>query len=156
MNSQPFVCAAEGDLRLTNDGEIDNWVTGNLQVFFEGAWGQVCSGNFGPPDADVACRQLGFGAGTIAPRQLSDAELDALEKVSVFLEVAFTGLACNGTEDRLVDCDANFSGPEIDLDPDYGLSVFTFDLDRGCRNVKGDAFNLACVKEELTGSDAGA
>jgi len=52
----------EGDVRLVNETAISNWVIGRLEVFFEGSWGQVCCTAFHAPDADVACRQLGFGA----------------------------------------------------------------------------------------------
>jgi len=60
-------CAEEGDVRLLEQQSISNWQTGRLEVFFEGSWGSVCAFAFDALDADVACRQLGFGAGTREP-----------------------------------------------------------------------------------------
>eukprot|EP00892_Ulva_mutabilis_P004917 jgi/Ulvmu1/2798/UM141_0005.1 len=74
--------AEEGDLRLLEQVTIENWITGELQVFFEGSWSQVCATNFDDHDAAVACRHLGFGAGS----------------------VAVTNSGCRGCEARLLDC----------------------------------------------------
>lgn len=65
------MCAAEeGDLRLISRLDINGFATGALQVFHDGAFGAVCSNNFGPSDADVACRQLGFVGGAPLPLAL--------------------------------------------------------------------------------------
>lgn len=55
--------AEEGDVRLVRRVEVNNFVTGSLQVFCDGAWGAVCTSNFDDLDARVACRQLGFVSG---------------------------------------------------------------------------------------------
>ena len=49
-------------MRLVGMTNITNWETGNLELFFEGSWGQVCAAGFVGPDAAVACRQLGYTA----------------------------------------------------------------------------------------------
>lgn len=59
--------AEEGDLRLADRIDINGFATGALQIFHDGAFGAVCGNNFGPPDASVACRQLGFAGGTNLP-----------------------------------------------------------------------------------------
>ena len=56
------VGAEEGGLRLVGQTAVDNWEYGRLEVFLEGSWGQVCDLQFTGPDAEVACRQLGFSA----------------------------------------------------------------------------------------------
>lgn len=59
------MCSAgeEGAARLVSRVDVNGYVTGTLQVFFEGAWGAVCGSNFDDRDAMVACRQLGFSGG---------------------------------------------------------------------------------------------
>ena len=131
--------AEEGDLRLIEEAPISNWMTGRLQVFFEGSWSQVCAGLFDPADANVACRQLGYGAGTVVPQFLSDAEFAALASTPVFPEVAITGSGCNGTEQSLLDC-----GPDLD----YLGSFFN----RDCLNSGGAGLVLGCVGTPAEGT----
>ncbi|XP_038072278.1 uncharacterized protein LOC119740886 isoform X2 [Patiria miniata] len=45
------------NIRL-EDGHIRN--EGRIEVFLNGEWGTVCEDSWGLPDAQVACRQLGF------------------------------------------------------------------------------------------------
>ena len=56
-------------MRLVSRVDVNGFATGALQVFFEGAWGAVCTTNFDQTDATVACRQLGFPAGLIQPQE---------------------------------------------------------------------------------------
>ena len=132
------ICRAEeGDLRLIEEAPIANWMTGLLQVFFEGSWSQVCGGRFEVADANVACRQLGFGAGTIVPQLLSDADLVRLQSTPVFPEIAITASGCTGSEERLVDC-----SQEIDTDTrDY----FDYTFSRDCLDSTGAGLRIACV-----------
>eukprot|EP00892_Ulva_mutabilis_P005899 jgi/Ulvmu1/3681/UM017_0097.1 len=123
--------AVEGDLRLIEEEPIANWVTGRLQVFFEGSWSQVCAGNFDAADADVACRQLGFGAGTVVPQFLSEADRVTLRSTPVFPEIAITSSGCIGTEERLLDCSR-------ELDTDFFFS-------RDCLNSNGLGLVIGCV-----------
>ena len=123
------VVADEGDLRLFDEEEISNWVTGRLQVFLQGSWSQVCSGEIGAPDANVACRQLGYGAGTVVPPSLVTADRAAMRTNVVFPEVANTTSGCTGSEDRLVDCNQN------------STTIFS----RECVNSDGYGVILACV-----------
>lgn len=67
-HGQELAChAEEGDVRVVGMTNIANWETGNLELFFEGSWGQVCAAGFVGPDAAVACRQLGYTAGASIP-----------------------------------------------------------------------------------------
>ena len=52
----------EGALRLQNNrtSEEYNRISGNLEVFHDGAWGDVCSDGFGANESKVVCHQLGF------------------------------------------------------------------------------------------------
>lgn len=134
----------EGDVRLVNEKTIENWVTGRLEVFFEGSWSQVCDGDFGSADANVACRQLGFGAGTIEERFLTDDEYAELGATPVFPEVAISASGCTGTEERLIDC-----AQELDDYPTYSLYFFG----RSCFDSDGRGLHIACVRKELNGTD---
>lgn len=122
--------AEEGDLRLVDEVAVSNWQLGRLEVFFEGSWSQVCAREFDGADADVACRQLGFGAGSVGPNRVNGAP--ALEDRLVFPVVALTTPGCNGTEDSLLDCG-----------PFTGRIVRT--TDRDCFGVNNPGLTLACV-----------
>lgn len=114
--------AVEGDLRLVGQSEIRNWQMGRLEVFFEGFWRQVCAGGFDANDADVACRQLGFGSGTVAS---SLAEFQSPSAVLVSPEVALVFSGCTGTESRLLDCNLQDSSYELNCydDVNPGLQL---------------------------------
>ena len=51
-------CTSEGSLRLVG-GQIDS--QGTVQICIDGVWGTVCDDIWGTSDAQVVCRQLGFG-----------------------------------------------------------------------------------------------
>ena len=132
-----FCRAEQGDLRLVDEGPIANWLTGLLQVFFEGSWSQVCGGRFDAADVNVACRQLGLGAGTIMPQLLSDADLIRMQSTPVFPEVAITASGCTGSEERLVDC-----GQEISTSSD---EFFDNNFIRDCVYSRSAGLRIACV-----------
>ncbi len=47
-------------LRLVNTTTSGIASAGRLELFYNDQWGTVCDDNFGPNDAMVACRQLGY------------------------------------------------------------------------------------------------
>ena len=123
-------------MRLVNETSITNWQVGRLEVFFEGSWSQVCRGAFDGADADVACRQLGYGAGTVSVVPGMPASAD--EHPVVFPEVAITLPACRGMEADLLQC----GGEAIER---------LESIDRGCYNAFGQGLILACVENSVTG-----
>ena len=57
----PSLACANGDLRI-NSTNIPGGSTlaGRLEVCYNNTWGTVCSDGYGPQEAVVACRQMGF------------------------------------------------------------------------------------------------
>lgn len=64
-----FNAGEEGAVRLVDRLDVNAFATGTLQVFWEGAWGAVCTSNFNDQDAAVACRQLSFRSGVRLPNE---------------------------------------------------------------------------------------
>lgn len=127
----------EGELRLVNQSAVDNWVQGRLEVFFEGTWSQVCGFAFDAADAEVACRQLGFLAGTSLSTFAAEAPA---QDVLVFPRAAITKSGCNGSEARLVDCPV-----------DTTLNSFV-ERRGGCYGSgPGQGLYLACVADPVAG-----
>ena len=60
-----FVDSGSGALRLVaiNGQTLPTLTAGRLEVSYNGQWGTVCYDNFGPTEASIACRQLGFSLG---------------------------------------------------------------------------------------------
>ena len=85
--------ASEGDLALV-DGSVA-W-EGRVEVFRDGAWGTVCDDSWDAADAAAACRQAGYHG---AVQAVGDAHFGQGRGAIVLDDVA-----CEGTEDRLVDC----------------------------------------------------
>ena len=84
---------ADGDLRLVDGDGTDG--NGVLEIYHNNEWGIICDDFFDQPDAEVACRQLGY---------------DHAESYSTRLmgrwgrRIWLDDLLCNGTESRLSDC----------------------------------------------------
>ena len=133
--------AAEGDVRLVQQRSIANWALGHLEVVVGGSWRQVCAASFDDKEAAVACRQLGYGAGTVAPFfQVADPPgADAL----IFPDVGVSLPGCEGSEATLIECGAGEQFP-----PFFTNQQTIF----GCRDGREPGLTLACVVEE----DAGA
>ncbi|GIL73199.1 hypothetical protein Vretimale_4641 [Volvox reticuliferus] len=86
------MCGVEdGALRLANGTEV----AGRLEVLHNGGWGTVCSDNFTDVEASVACRQLGFTGGWVAP-----AASYSPGRGNVWMD----SVKCRGKEARLTDC----------------------------------------------------
>ena len=132
-------CAEEGDVRLADEFEVANWMVGNLEVFVGGAWRQVCAAGFDNNEADIACGQMGYGAGTSGP--FFDVRADA--GTSVFSDVGIILPGCNGTESNLLEC-----GEGSRDRPFFANNQEMF----GCRDDRGPGLTLACVTSQEDGS----
>ena len=88
----PVHAASDGDLRI-EDGPSDN--EGRLEIFHDGEWGAVCDDFFSTPDANVACKQIGYTGGRSIQRKWP-----APGDMSIWLD----DVGCTGSESRLDMC----------------------------------------------------
>ncbi|XP_033101998.1 deleted in malignant brain tumors 1 protein-like [Anneissia japonica] len=89
-------CGNEALVVRLADGNTE--LEGRVEVFHNGAWGTVCDDSFGPSDAKVVCRMLGY-EGT---------ESQCCKKFGPGSGViVIDDLACLGTEDSLEQCRHN-------------------------------------------------
>ena len=72
-------------------------------MYYNGAWGTVCDDSWGPSDAEVVCKQLGYETdGVINYRTAEFGQGTG----SIFLD----NLACRGNESNIFDCTHNGIG----------------------------------------------
>ena len=91
---------AHGDLRLV--GGRSNYREGRVEVFIEpnNTWGTVCDDRWDNRDAQVVCRQLGFGDAGSAMMQYQP-------QASVSVPIWLDEVNCDGHEAKLIECDHN-------------------------------------------------
>ena len=70
---------------------------GLLEICFNNTYGSICHDLWNDPDAQVACKQLGFN--TTGANVLNSAFYGS-SSGPIFLD----NVQCDGTEDRLVNC----------------------------------------------------
>ena len=135
------VAAVDGDVRLVEEREVDNWVVGRPQIFVEGQWLQICAAGFNRVEADIVCGQLGHGAGTVLPAlQVPPDDFDARE----LAPIGITTPSCDGTEATLLECESVYS--------DVGPPFFTRSTsNEGCGSSFSIGLRIACVATELQG-----
>ena len=108
-------CSQPGEVRLVQ-GQRINGQEGMVEICIAGEWTRVCSSSWDYRDAQVVCRQLGFGTSGM---QL----LHALRKylhfgltgalasfVSSSGKVYVNNVACQGSESTLLNCSQDFLG----------------------------------------------
>ena len=139
----PYLChsiAEEGDVRFVTEQDVANWVLGRPEIFLDGDWQQICAAGFEHREADVVCRQLGYGAGTAGPF------FDVLTNVAEgeeFSPIGVTMPGCSGTEATLLEC-----GPES-LGAPWETRRQSIS---GCRNSFSPGLTVACVAREEQGA----
>ncbi len=75
---------------------------GRLEIFHAGQWGSVCDDYWGQEDADVACRSLGYEAGSVDnAKQFRRAYFGAADETA---PIWLDNLQCTGSEESLLAC----------------------------------------------------
>nr|XP_054748965.1 deleted in malignant brain tumors 1 protein-like [Lytechinus pictus] len=93
---------------------------GRVEIFYSNAWGTVCDDDFGIPDANVVCRQLGY-VGAI--EFFAEAHFGA-GSGSIWLD----GVGCSGNEESLVSCPNNgWREHDCTHSEDVGVSCYSSD-----------------------------
>ncbi|GLC72807.1 hypothetical protein PLESTF_001295200 [Pleodorina starrii] len=98
-----------GAARLVDGIDRVTFDAGRLEICLNGSWGTVCDFNFGPKEAVVACRHLGFTTGI--PVNADDPE--GFGYGSYLAQIHLDSVNCTGDEDRITSC-ANVDLPDND------------------------------------------
>ena len=86
--------SSEGDLRLVGGSSSSE---GRVEIYLDGQWGTVCDDYWDRTDGHVACRQLGYPAG-------SEGVFGLAHFGQGTGPIWLDNLYCSGSEARLVDC----------------------------------------------------
>ncbi|XP_030831005.1 egg peptide speract receptor-like [Strongylocentrotus purpuratus] len=114
----------QGSLRMIL-GDVPN--EGTLETFWDGAWGSVCHTDFGTPDGNVACRQMGYSRG------VKSIKTDGHFGFSTG-PIILDAVDCEGTEAHITECN-------MPVTPYQHACPYTHNWDVGvvCKpNVEGD------------------
>ena len=69
---------------------------GRVEVLYNGTWGTICDNSWGIEDAEVVCRQLGFGEALLAPRYATFGQGNG--------QIWLDDVKCRGIEISISDC----------------------------------------------------
>ena len=91
-----------GTLRLVGGGS--NYRRGRVEIFIKpnNTWGTICDDGWDDQDAQVVCRQLGFGSIGTAIR--------SFENTFSIVPIWLDNVTCNRFESKLIDCQHNGIG----------------------------------------------
>ncbi|KAL9965302.1 hypothetical protein ACROYT_G029080 [Oculina patagonica] len=88
---------------------------GRVEVFYQGVWGTVCDTFWGLDDANVVCRQLGYGKALAAPGGAAFGQGTG--------RIWLTWVQCKGNEDSISDCRHDGWGQTRGCDHDEDASA---------------------------------
>ena len=92
MTSLFYICTGL-TVRLVGGSSYNE---GRVEVNYNGEWGTVCDDGWDDTDADVVCRQLGFGSSGIAIKSAGFGQGSG----SIWLD----NVECIGTESTIASC----------------------------------------------------
>ncbi|XP_041454015.1 egg peptide speract receptor-like [Lytechinus variegatus] len=114
----------QGSLRLILGGVPNE---GTLETFWDGSWGSVCHTDFGTPDGNVACRQMGY------PKGVKTIKTDGHFGFSTG-PIILDAVDCDGSETHITQCN-------MPVEPFQHACPYTHNWDVGviCKpNTEGD------------------
>jgi len=103
---------ANGDVRLAGGSSQS---VGRVEVCMGNSWGTVCDNGWGPLDARVVCRQLGFSTINVAAR------INAFYGAGTG-QILLTNVACTGSESNLLECQVSTITTVCNHNEDAGVS----------------------------------
>ena len=115
-------CNDEGTVKLTS---VINATYSRLELCHDGRYGTVCGDNVDNVTANIVCQELGFAASgnsLLIPRKSQDTYLFPVGSVSVIDSfklnlslptIILSGIMCNGSEERLIDCVHDDFGSDV-------------------------------------------
>ena len=93
MSSTP---GSSSDIRLVGG---NNQYEGRVEVYRSGEWQTVCDNSWGIREAEVVCRQLGYGYAILAIQSAAFGQGSGGQWERVW--------SCNGSEDSLSNCSSS-------------------------------------------------
>ena len=81
-------------VRLVN--ECDTEYEGRVEVYYNGTWGTVCDDGWDLNDAEVVCRELGYGPAISARHEIFHGQGSN--------QLFFCNVSCIGTERAISEC----------------------------------------------------
>ena len=97
-----------GDLRLVDGTLTDgagNLCEGRLEIYYDGQWGTICDDYWTKPNADVACRALGFAGGSVENyNRFRNSYFPPGDRDQ---PIWLDDVQCGGGESGLLECPAN-------------------------------------------------
>ena len=89
----------KGDVRLNESAQpmvASLFISGRVEVYYKGYWGTFCDDNWDISDANVVCRQLGYGRAVFAPKGVTFG--------MAWGRIHNINVSCTGSETWLGDC----------------------------------------------------
>ena len=145
-----------GEVRLVNGDRADG-NEGRVEICYKGKWGTVCHDSWDYRDAQVVCRQLGFGTTGKFPKAYLGTPVCIEFYLSIKGAVAYTGsrygpgtgpvylnnIGCTGSENILANCSHTFFG-----DVSSSCRSHSYDASVSCatgENYKSNIFSTQIV-----------
>ena len=99
-----FLGLQQGSLRLAGSSN-SRYYAGRLEIYINGQWGTVCDDLWGNNEANVACKQMGFGGAF-------DSDWTLRSSGSSSKPIWLDDVICTGSESQLINCNHRGLGVE--------------------------------------------
>jgi hypothetical protein len=134
-------CTTPGKVRLVNGERIDGR-EGRVEICLQGQWGTVCDTFWDDLDAQVVCRELGFG--TTGATALGGSYYGPGDG-----PVFFNVVGCTGQESNITECTAgNIFGRCFSSNAAVQCSAECSETDITCRDGRADYQESPCISAE--------